>query len=1190
MHLKSIDLVGFKSFTDKTKISLEPGISCIVGPNGSGKSNVADAIRWVLGEQSARNLRGNKLEDVIFAGSKKRKSVGMAEVTLTLDNSDGFLPVEFAEVMITRRAYRSGDSEYLLNGKNCRLKDIQNFFVDTGISPGGFSLVSQGRINEIIAMKPEERRTLVDEAAGIVRYRNRKKEAGRKLENTERNLERINDIIGELSDRLEPLCKQANQAEVYLDLTKKTNELEINLAVQNIGDIKSKLDKMVSSFLEKTNKILAAQTKIDTTEAQVVALKQELQTEEEVILAEQQHLYELNTEKEKVEGQIKVVQAKGEAINENVQRLKDELANLSQKDGGFVAKVALLQETLTEKVSKAAQDKAEIGWAVEKQEEEKAALEDLLGQIESYKEEAFDLANQHAQIKNELIYLKQLKDKLAQEIKNLTEEEVEIKNTKNNQSDRQSLLTQTLAEINKEEKTLQDRLANLTKVTGEKENNITQLAEVEVALRYKLNSEQSRLNMMQEMSQGYEGYYPGVKALLLATRENKKLAGGFIGVVAQLIEVDDKSSIAIEAALGGALQDIITEDEQSAKNGIAYLKENKAGRATFLPLSTLQPRKAEGLDKLRKSKGLVGIGSELVQCSAKVRPAVDYLLGNILVAEDLDAATLLAKEVQYRYRVVTLEGDIVNPGGSMTGGSRQNQAKDLLSRKRELGLLVEKTQKMAAELAQLHEKIAQAKANQEQDQKEKQEYHERIRELEIKRLTLLKDKEILQAGLIEQERQLQFVAKEKQEKSKEIEELAVRRAELEKEITEWQAISDRTNQNINQLQEDFAARQSKLEIAVTEINVRKVELARDEQANHSLQAEIERLKSEKKDVFEQEKEKREKLQELETQIKTLADERSLLQEKLASLELASKDSGDVLSLKRHEFMVQQDNLTGKEKQIKEIAKDLAAEQQELHQQEIKKTRIEAELENETNKLWENFQLSYENAMPLAKLEMSRREIAGLLKDYCWQIDNLGAVNINAIEEYVQVNERYTFLTKQKQDLTEAIISLNKVIKEMDNIMRYRFKETLEEVSREFDISFNRLFGGGNASLMMTDEENVLETGIELVVQPPGKKLTNYNLLSGGEKALIGIALMFAIFQVKPSPFCVLDEVDASLDEANVNRFAEYLQEFERTTQFILISHRQGTMEVAAALWGITMEEEGVSTVISVRLFEAVQMN
>ncbi len=1186
MHIKYIDLVGFKSFVDKTRLSLEPGISCVVGPNGSGKSNVSDAVRWVFGEQNARHLRGQKMEDVIFSGSGKRKATSMAEVSLTIDNSDGKLPLEFGEITVVRRAYRSGDSEYLINGKSCRLKDIYNLFVDSGITADSFSMVGQGRIHELVNMKPEERRNLIDEAAGIVRYRNRKKEAVRKLENTQRNLERVADVIGELADRLGPLQQQAQKATSYLELTGVADALEISLLAQNLKEYQTRLETNQQNQAEMEKRIAEQDAAIGAAEAQSEELRLEMARLNEAANQRQQDFLALTTMREKTEARIGVAQAQKNAARENILRLEQELASLSDQDEGFLelasAKEAS-QQALTEKIAGLQQQSAT---AQQQLEEAKEAADGWSDQLEAAREEAFELANEQARLKNELSYQRQLLENAQRALLRVQQTLAAQQSAYRDQDTEKQKIAAALEEAARSLQEKKSRLADLEQQQLERQKQQQQAGEQEVALRFQLNSLQSRVQALSELKERYEGYYPGVRTLLQQAKQGR--LSGIVGVMAELLEVQPGCETAFDAALGAGLQNIVTRSERDAREAISYLKQHRGGRVTLLPLDALRPKKNSAMERALGLPGVVGRAIDLVRCEQAVRPAAEFLLNNLLVTKTLEDASRAAKAAAYQCRIVTLEGDMINPGGAMSGGSREKSSSDLLARKEELQRLKKQAAQIEKDYQQAQAVLTKLKAEEAAAQQQSQELRLAQQQGELARLALEKDLQHWQDLASGRQKEQENLEWEQQQQAQQAAELTASVARLQENLAGWETQNQQANATIAAIQQQWEQAKGILEEKRETAGALQVELARLEQESFSLTAEIKRLREEKTDLFTAVAQKNQALAQFQQQLQRCTEEYERARQELQSLEQRSHGEEQSILQMRNRLQEMESQAALTEQQARALRRDSEAAKEELHRLEVKLARIETELANEENKLREGFSLTLEEALPKIDETLSRTETSKQVKELRRQIAALGTVNVDAIEEFQQVNERYTFLTSQKQDLEEARVSLEKVIREMDSIMNSRFKKAAAAVSSEFGKVFSRLFGGGHAALELTDPENLLETGVELVVEPPGKRLTNYNLLSGGEKALIGIALMFAIFHVNPSPFCVLDEVDAALDEANVERFGEYLQELSASTQFLLISHRQGTMEAAQALYGVTMEEEGISKVVSVKLTDVAQ--
>jgi chromosome segregation protein len=1183
VRLKSIDLQGFKSFTDKTKIQLEGGISCVVGPNGSGKSNIADAVRWVLGEQSAKTLRGHKMEDVIFSGSGKRKAVGMAEVALNIDNSDGSLPVEFAEVTVCRRAYRSGESEYLINGTQCRLKDIQEIFLDSGISNNSLCMVGQGRVQQIVDMKPEERRSLIEEAAGVIKYRNRKKTAVRKLNDTEKNLERVWDIISELADRLDPLAEQKEKAEKYLALKESADSQEINLLLQILSENKIKIDEINTKLKARNEQIINDENRFTVVNDETEVRKAGLIETENVQNQTQQQLFGLKTNLEKAEANKNLLAEKLKTANDNITRIQVDIDAILNRDDGFMLQVERLETECNSKKSAKDSLQVKIAEVTAKTNRQRTSLEELNGVLELSRDELFDLAGELANSKNELTYKTQEIVDNERSIEQTIQAKSDLQREKNSLRDQILDLEKNLADnkniINVNRKKSAQLESEIHKITEE----ITAAAEAEVKSRMCLNSDQSRLKVLKELAENREGFYPGVRALLKAKKQNISVGKNIIGTVVDLIDLEQRYAVAVEAALASAMQNLIVRDDTAAKDAVRYLKEERLGRATFLPVNNLVSKNKRELDNAIGKKGVIGRVSEVVECSADVRPAIDFLLKNILLVENLDAATEIARENRQSFKIITLDGDVISPGGVISGGSKQKNTGDLLKKKaqlKELEKSVEQQRKINNECLERLEKLRK-KSN--LLSAEQQEISKTMRQAEITGITLEKDYNHLKDFSRNTKKQEQLFDLDLQEMREENQRLLNRKSEIEHDIANWEETNRLANEKIAELQKQIESEKKKFSGMQENLEVLKLDFVKKEQEYNNLHNEVERLHTEKSDLFQQEAEKRQALANWEKQLAYVRDLTDENQHNIIGLAADISDKENEYSQISNSVSSEKAAIKSLEREASELNHNLAVNKEEVHQLEIRVTRLQTEWDSETRKLDETFEMTYEEALVYLDTSVSRSKLARNVRELRKNIAALGNVNLNSIEEYNEVFARHEFLTAQRQDLLDAKASLKEVIKEMDTIVTKRFKQAFNEVNEEFNHTFSKLFGGGSAGLVMTLPDDVLETGIDMVVQPPGKKLVNYNLLSGGEKSLIGIALILAVFHVKPSPFCVLDEVDAALDEANVERFAQYLQEYTNQTQFLVVTHRQGTMEVASTLWGVTMASDGVSKIVSVKL-------
>lgn len=1190
MYLKSIELSGFKSFTNRTVIKLEDGISCIVGPNGSGKSNIADAVRWVLGEQSAKILRGHKMEDIIFAGSDKRKPLGMAEVILNIDNSDGSLPLEYSAVAVCRRAYRDGESEYLLNGRQCRLADIRELFMDSGVSNNSLALIGQGRIQEVVNMKADERRLLLEDAAGIVKYRSRKQTAQRKLADTEQNLTRIWDIISELTVRLAPLAEQSSRAETYLQLKENADKQEINLILQNMAENRQAMQENTAALAEAQKLAETAETsrlRLETDLAQARLAYDQLEGE---ITAARQQLFELKTGREQAEAQSELWQEKIRAAEDNIQRLQGELSQLLQQDSGFVAEVERLKQAAAEAAAELQAQEAEIAAQEETFAAQRDAVEELQAEQEQARQEILDNSSQLANLQNEQSFLaKSLAD--GEQALAAVQQNIAALQEENQETGRRAEQMQAeLADLQQRRAQNKDSLLQQGQSLDEIEARIVQANEANVAVRMKLNSEESRLKILTEMAENKSGFYPGVRAVLRAKRQGRPQMTGVLGVVLDLIESDVQYSLALEAAVGAGLQNIVVQDDRAARACVAYLKQEKLGRATFLPLASLKWRANAEIEQALAAAypGVIGRCAQVIQCAPAVRPAVKFLFANTLLVEDLDVATEVARLHRQQFKIVTLAGDIISPGGSITGGSRQKNAGDLLQKKNQLVELQRNVGRLQQQNEQGQQHLQQLNEEREALAAGRETLAAADRELELQYLGKVKDVTHLRDNLADKNEQLVQLQNALANNQREQEHMQRRQTELTAELADWGSITERANQLLVELQQRQEQQSSALEAGRQALEQNRLQALAKRQEHQNLTGELTRLTAEKGSLFTQKEQKEQAIADWQQQ---QAEMRQAWQTRQRE---AQAFYGQIVAAEQNLAAATADNGARKQ-QIEEwerrtaaLNNDAARFGQELTQLKIKEARLQTEDAADSQKLAEGFAMSYEQALPLLDTSRDRQELAGTLKELKRQLAALGSVNLEAIDEYRQVRERHDFLSAQREDLLEAHTALQNVIKDMDEIMAKRFRDTFEQVNQNFGQTFVQLFGGGSAAMFLTEPDDPLMTGVDLLVQPPGKKLINYNLLSGGEKSLVGVALVLAIFQVKPSPFCILDEVDAALDEANVERFAEYIKMFKQKTQFIVVTHRQGTMEAADRLWGITMEKDGVSKIVSVRLTDDLQ--
>ena len=1184
MYLKRLDLQGFKSFPEKVKLEFNKGITTVVGPNGSGKSNISDSVRWVLGEQRAKSLRGDKMEDVIFAGTANRKALGFAEVSLTLDNEDHKMPLDYSEITVTRTVYRSGESRYMINGTVCRLKDIHELFMDTGVGREGYSIIGQGRIDEILSSKSEDRRRLFEEAAGIVKFRNRRFEAIDKLEKEHQNLIRVEDIINELELKREPLEKQAGVAKKFLTLKEKLKKYEIsNFYIQA-----DKLEKEILKLEENKN---ISSSNIEDEKNEYQAANEEircLKAEEEKLLAETNKINSsiavLATELEKNDGEIKLCQEQIQNIDINIKRIDTDtdakqrkIDNCKNEESIYNSKLTAIDVSLSSIASKLAQEEVEfskLSGTLARSEE----------QIEGYKADMLEKIRITSDLKSNIQRLQLISQQFIQRRDQISCESDYIKSQVFEAKTRIDALNKLIEQKRAEIESLQARMSNLEVTKKKSEYEITENEKIYLEKIARLNECKSKHKVLSEMKNDFEGFFKSVKSIL-------KLRGthGFTGVcgaVGELISVEQKYETAVEVAVGGALQNIVTETEEDAKKAIEYLKRNSLGRSTFLPLSVIKGKDlGSGKGEVLKAQGVIGIAKDLIGYNSKYENVMSNLLGRVIIMENMDYALKLAKKTKYMYKLVTLDGDVLNAGGTMTGGSIAKRTSNIFSRSREIADLEEEIKVLDENSANLFDRISLTKGKVDEINSEKAEISGSLQEIYILVASMEQEKLQSESGIDEKNQRYENAMLESgtlmaqiSTANIDISEFSEKLKIVEDEINEINKALEDYNDT---LQSDKFARDNILN-AITEF---KVALSASEQEKNAVTENLRRIKREEKSLS----------QEIERLI--VEKDEFLSTRVLKELEIEEvRNEININKEKQQSFEKLRNGINQKVRSVREETKQAEIKRQQ-HFESINKlendvfkmeTRLEhlsEERERVFNAVWEEYEVTYQQAKTMYDDSISVSEISGVTKELKAEIKTLGAVNVNAIEEYKEINERYIFLTTQRNDIINAEEKLQKIISDLAVMMEEQFKEQFELISKNFNVVFREMFGGGKAYLKMMDEDNVLESGIDIIAQPPGKNLQNMMLLSGGERALTAIAILFAILKMKPSPFCILDEIEAALDDANVKRFANYLRDFSGGTQFIVITHRKGTMEAADVMYGVTMEEQGISKVISVKFDE-----
>ena len=1181
MYLKSIEVQGFKSFANKIVFDFHNGITGIVGPNGSGKSNVADAVRWVLGEQSAKQLRGAKMEDVIFAGTQNRKPVGFAYVAITLDNSDHALPVEYDEVTVSRRVYRSGESEYKINGHSCRLRDVTEMFYDTGIGKEGYSIIGQGQIDKILSGKPDERRELFDEAAGIVKFKRRKSAAIKKLENERSNLVRVNDILSELEKQVGPLKQQSEKAKEYLNYKTDLKKYDVNAFLLETDRIRKETAELNGRLKIVDDDLEDSKSEYDNTKSEYEAAENQLNDINAQIDENSQTVSALELESQKLQGEINVFTEQIKTFNANKQLHSERLLDIEKDKQNKNNSVKELREQYNDLNTELSEYNDKLAAINDTAKALNAEIEGISGQIDNRQNSIYDNLTEQSTIKAEnqkfVTMLEQLEIKKSE----LTSH---IIKGKSDESAQKQVIKSLTAELDNAVGKLED----INNSIEESNTSVTQL-KAEIAeknseldkLTQNYHREKSRLESLINITERYDGYGNSIKKIM----ELKDSNPGILGVIADIVKVEKQYETAIETALGGTIQNIVTDKEATAKELIGYLKQNKLGRATFLPLNAIHARNTLENEACINEKGVIGVASNLVRVSFEYEGLAKYLLGRILVVDNIDNALLIAKKYKYTLRIVTLEGEQLNPGGSMTGGAFRNSS-NLLGRRREIEELKQSVSNTNKQITQEKAAVADLRNQVAKYREALDSYNKLLRETHIRKNTI--DVNLKQADL-----KLSEIIASYGDDIKE-------QASIDSEILKISESRNQVSGNLNLLDNQNEAARKEIENLGKTLEAKKSEEA-------AVALKIENLKISHSSIEQKASFINENIERLCKELDNLEEEKTSIQEKISETkELVSAKQADIElvknSIEESERKItaigeKLEDLRAAKEKVNASHKEFFKKREELNEKIILLEKDSMRLHNQYDRLeesydslvdymWNEYELTYSYALELKSDELNNindiRKQINILKA---AIKKLGDVNVNAIEEYKSVSERYEFMKTQHDDMIEAEESLMKVIEELDEGMRAQFTAKFEEIKVEFDKVFKELFGGGRGTIELVEGEDILEAGILIISQPPGKKLQNMMQLSGGEKALTAIALLFAIQNLKPSPFCLLDEIEAALDDSNVGRYANYLHKLTKHTQFIVITHRRGTMSAADRLYGITMQEKGVSTLVSVDLIE-----
>ncbi|MFQ6870600.1 chromosome segregation protein SMC [Romboutsia timonensis] len=1180
MYLKRLEIKGFKSFPTKTEIVFNEGITAIVGPNGSGKSNISDAIRWVLGEQSAKSLRGDKLEDVIFVGTESKKAMNYCEVAITLDNSDNKLDLGFSEITIKRRAYRTGESEFFLNNKSCRLKDIKEILLDTGIGKDGYSIVEQGKVDEILSNNPVNRRKVFDEACGISKFRYKKQEAERNLKHTKENLERIDDIYIEIENQLKPLFLQQEKAVKYLEFNKKLKVLEVNSCIKEVAELEVELDE-----LNKHSNLLGSQSS------------------------------EIQKQKSTLEKAVEETNIEIENINDGINKSQDYINTIksviSQKD----AQVNLINEKIRNCKNEIERNKEEIIYIKEKLNSDKITLEKLINQ--KYEKEKI-INDLNIDIKSIESNNKESRDKIEtinRDLENLKDEIINLLNNKQDATSKLSTLNankeninlrketidldireikykidKKIEEVSKASEKLEDKTKSMESLKNDevktnndfnillnKSNNIEKQIQNS---KYSLNDYKSKLNIYIEMENHYEGFNKGVKEVL----KNKNLQG-IQGALGQVIEVPSKFEKSIEAALGAYMQNIITNDESSAKFAINYLKKNNLGRVTFLPMNIIKSNKIDTRN-IKVGTSFIGIASDLIKFDDKYRNIIENILGRTIIIDNIDNAIKFAKENNHKFKVVTLDGEILNPGGSLTGGSLRVSG-NILSRKRLINEYREKIELLKAEIDRLYIEKNEADNN-------TKITREKLKQISIDITSL--DKEIIienaELNKFKEEIKSLKISVEKLENEKDglgsnLEYILEKSKLIKDDILSIDTKHDENKLQIESLTNKLKEYNSLYEDDKLKFDNLNLNLVKHNQIYESIIRDIQRISEENKTLENKYVQIEKSLNDKTIETSKLEEDIVIEETEKISLNKQLVDNTRSLETKKLSKESLKEKLEDLNKESKNIDRQYIDLKESLFKVESKIERLKSNREDHINSLFEKYEITLDQAIEMKddNLDVDKRYLENIRKE----IRNLGNVNLDSIKEYEHIKERHDFYSEQKKDLEQSIEVIEKLIYELEENMKKEFESNFNKINENFKFVYKRLFGGGNGELKIVDKNNILESDIEITAQPPGKKMKNLNLLSGGEKALTAISILFSIILAKPTPFCILDEIEAPLDDANIFRFGEFLKELSNDTQFISVTHRRGTMEAADYIYGVTMQEKAISKVLSLKLKEAEEI-
>ncbi len=1182
MYLKSIEVQGFKSFANKITFQFHNGITGIVGPNGSGKSNVADAVRWVLGEQSAKQLRGASMQDVIFSGTEMRKPLSSAYVAITLDNSDRKLALDYPEVTVSRRLYRSGESEYMLNGTVCRLRDVHELFFDTGIGKEGYSIIGQGQIEQILSGKPEDRRALFDEAAGIVKFKSRKATAQKKLETEQQNLVRVNDVLSELERQTGPLEKQAEKARIYLNKRESLKTLDVNVFLLENEKTREDLSKAEENLSTAQEELTQVSENLDRKKEEYEQAEHDLEEADRLIEEARGKLTDTGVTRSKLEGEINV-------LKERIHSAESNEEHMQSREETLGAQIAKQEEERDEALIKKQEADAELSGLEEERNKAKAALEEIQSkeqalekEIETAQASILEGLTTRATIKSRMSRNETMLEQLQIQRAELNAKLLEAKSEEARQGETIQSLEENFTAIGEEIQKLQDGQASLEEKLGELRDTLASQDQTMRDTQVLYHQEKSKLEALSNMTERYEGYGGAVKTVMEQKDEEK----GIIGVVADIIQTDKRYETAMETALGASIQNVVTEDTETAKRLIAFLKKTKAGRVTFLPLTSLSDQNDFKPQEALREKGVLGLASDLVQTTKKSYQRVALsLLGRVLVVDTVDNAIALQAKYKQSLRLVTLEGELLTPGGAISGGAYKNNS-NLLGRRREMEELRKKVREYAAQVDDLLNQIEETKKTRNQVRMDIEETKGQIQRKFIEQNTARVN---LEQERVKQEKTSSGygdLATQEQDLDTNLRQIKEEQENISKELTDSEKKEEETNARIQTLQDSLEEQRAQENVCAEKVSARNLEVEKMRQKAEFTNQDLERMEEEIGQHKRELQEVRDGISFGRENVETYKENIEKLKATIEASYQAEKETDENLKAE----IEKKEKLTERRKTCFAEREELSAKSnaldKEVYRLTAQKEKLESSMETQINYMWEEYEITLSAAAEMRDAAMTdlsgmKKEIQGL-KD---EIRKLGDVNVNAIEEYRDVMERYTFMKNQHDDLVAAAETLQGVIADLDTSMRKQFAEKFAQINKEFDHVFKELFGGGTGTLRLVEDEDILEAGIDITAQPPGKKLVNMMQLSGGEKSLTAICLLFAIQNLKPSPFCLLDEIDAALDDTNVGQFAKYLRKLTKNTQFIVITHRRGTMERADRLYGITMQEKGVSVLVSVDLID-----